>query len=169
MNADKSALGEKPVVFSNQVSLGREAEGFDFSVKILCYFFPARVVNVRGGVLYLTEEQALDLACLTYDELLKPWDESGKAEIPEWFIDKASEKDCECLHIADYSGGIYMRLREQDLDGFDRCVFADRRTNPLTVTASWFSYADARRDYETYSADLFDDWASFHIYGYEPD
>ncbi len=118
----------------------------------------------------LTGEQALDLACLTYDELLKPWpDENGRQAVPQWFIGKAKRKGCECLHIADYSGGIYMRLREQDLDGFDRCVFADRRTNPLVVTGSWFSYADAKKDYETYSADLFDKWAEYHIYGSEPD
>ncbi len=116
----------------------------------------------------LTEEQSLDIACLAFNELFEPY-KRGRQEVPQWFIDKALKKDCEWLHIADCSGGIYMRLRERDLDDFDRCVFADRRTNPLVVTASWYSYADAEQDYDTYSADLFDQWAEYHIYGAEPD
>ena len=118
----------------------------------------------------LTEEQARDIACLAYDELLNPWpDESGKPETPQWFKEKAWKKDCEWLHIADYSGGINMRLRERDLDDFDKCVFADRRTNPLVVTASWYSYADPDEGFMTYDAYKFDDWAEYHIYGAEPD
>ncbi len=116
----------------------------------------------------LTEEQSRDIACLAFDELFEPY-KRGRQEVPQWFIDKAWNKGCEWLHISDYSGGIYMRLREWDLDGFDRCVFADTRTNPLVVTASWFSYADARKDFETYSADLFDQWEEYHIYGADPD
>ncbi len=116
----------------------------------------------------LTVEQSLDIACLAFDELFEPY-KRGRQEVPQWFIDKALKKDCEWLHIADCSGGIYMRLRERDLNDFDRCVFADRRTNPLVVTGSWYSYANAKQDYETYSAYLFDQWAEYHIYGAESD
>ncbi len=116
----------------------------------------------------LTQEQALDLASLTYDELLKP-DENGKPEVPHWFIDKAWKKDLVCLNIADCSGGIYMRLQEQHLNEFEKCVFADSRTNPLIITASWYSYADPKNEYSTFDAYEFDDYASFHIYGTEPD
>ncbi len=117
----------------------------------------------------LTEEQALDLACLTYDELLKKWDECTFSEVPKWFYDKAWKKNLECLHIADYSGGIHMCLQEQTLDDFDRCIFADSRTSQLTISASIYSYADPENDYMTFDAYEFDDYASFHIYGAEPD
>jgi hypothetical protein len=116
----------------------------------------------------LTVEQSLDIACLAFDELFEPY-KRGRQEVPQWFIDKALKKDCEWLHIADCSGGIYMRLRERDLNDFDRCVFADRRTNPLVVTGSWYSYADPDEDFMTYDAYKFDDWAEYHIYGAEPD
>ncbi len=120
----------------------------------------------------MTAEESLDVACLIYDELLKPWaDDNGKGKpaIPEYFVQKALGKNCECLDIEEAYGGTYWCLKEENLDDFERCIFKPTRSNPLTIVAGWYAYADPKRDYETYDAYLFDDWTTWRILGAEPD